>query len=169
MEQYEIPPRIYFQTLQKILKHFKPELAFVRFVGSLGGKVVVRENLQDKALAIKKAKGGIKIFIDGTERFFYEMTSFKKYGSISGKAWTIAYERVHNDGRYHSACSGYPNSQEPYTGPDDPTLPTARKSILRSANYTHLVEITFPGKIPLRRLHQISDIPDWYYWAVDLQ
>ena len=150
MEQYEISPRHYFQEMQKVLKHFKPELISVRFWGALGGKTVLYENLKGKKLVIIQEQNGIKIRIDGKDRFYFEIVGAKR-DKNNGRDWAFRYERIDKNGLLHYACAGYPNPHTPYTGPDDPKLPSARKSILCSANSKHFIKIIFPGKIPIKR------------------
>ena len=62
MEQYEIPPGRYHQTLCYALKHFTAEHIFIRLVGSKGGTVKkdgtvkVDENVLRKKLKLKLCK-----------------------------------------------------------------------------------------------------------------
>lgn len=184
MEQYEIPPRSCVAVIKKILRHHPPEHIFIRWVGSIGagniegkgGRTVLDENLSDKTLTIRETFSGLEVFIDGKNKFIFEFRvatpPIGKPAWVWGKKWCIAYERIKPNGVMHFACSGYPNLQEPYTGPDDIRLPEARKTLLRSANLTHLIEITFTGKIPIRKSHPFEPHPwdkknGFYYWTYD--
>ncbi len=168
MEQYEIPPGKYYQTLCLASEHFKAEHVFIRLVGSCGGTVKVAENIKQKKLQLKLSKDGLRIIIDSRERFLFKMTSVKKDTGISGKCWSIAFLRIDEQGRMHFGSTGYPNSIDPYTGPDDPRLPEVKQTIFRSINRDHLIEITFLGKIPIRRLSKlVFNTPNWYYWEID--
>ena len=167
MEQYEIPPGRYYKILCDALKYFKAEYVYVRLVGSKGGMIKLSEDVRQKSLVLKQSRKGLRIIIDGKERFLFEVWSVKK-DSLSGKRWSIAFFRVSEKGVMHYAHTGYPNSLEPYTGPDDPRLPEVKKTIFRTVNHDHLIEITFSEKIPIRRLNKlINDTPGWYYWDLD--
>lgn len=166
MEQYEIRPGRYFENIKSALKHFKAEWVYIRFVGSHGGGVVVSENLKNKKLVLRRRKTGLDIIIDGKKVFFYE-TTISKTNLISGERWAVAYERIDRKGRMHYAHCGYPNYYEPYTGPDDSRLPEAKRTIFRSANGTYLIEITFSGKIPIKKIGLVPGYKDWHYWELD--
>lgn len=168
MEQYEIPPSRYRLILRDALKYFKAEYVYIRLVGSKGGTVKISEDIRQKSLTLKQSKKGLKIIIDGKEKFLFETWSIKK-DNLSGKRWSIAFYREDSKGRMHHASTGYPNGLEPYTGPDDPKLPEAKQTIFRAVNHDHFIEITFSGKIPIRRLNKlvINTTPDWYYWDLD--
>lgn len=171
MEQYEIEHRLFFQCIEKAVAQFNPECIFIRFVGSRGGEIIVSENLNGKKLSVLKKRNGLSIVINGAEKFFYE-TSDKL---VPGKKWAVAYERRRFDSKYpllaktgviHYAHCAYPNPYESYTGPDDPNLPPIYKTILRSANLCHFIEITFPGKIPIKKYRKMPGYPDWFYWTI---
>ncbi len=174
MEKYELPPNRYYQALCDALECFKAENVFIRLLGSHGGGVKVNEDLRqerlNKSFFVKQYRRGLKIFIDGQEKFLFETTSVKKDDRLSGKCWVIHFVRIDRDGRMHNASTGYPNPQEPHiTGPDDRRLPKARQTIFRTANHDHLIEITFAGKIPICRTDRmvIPGDPSWYYWDLD--
>ena len=167
MEQYEIPPGRYYKILCDALKYFKAEYVYVRLVGSKGGMIKLSEDVRQKSLVLKQSRKGLRIIIDGKERFLFEMWNVKK-DNLSGKRWKIAFYRVNKKGVMHSGYTGYPNYQEPYTGPNDPRLPEVKKTIFRTVNHDHLIEITFSEKIPIRRLDKlVNNIPNWYYWDLD--
>mgnify|MGYP001558278754 FL=1 len=168
MEQYEIPPGRYHQTLCYALKHFTAEHIFIRLVGHKGGGMKVAENVLRKKLKLKLCKDGLRIIIDEEERFLFRTTSVKRDTRISGKCWSIAFFRIDEQGRQHYGSTGYPNSVDPYTGPDDPRLPKVKQTIFRAVNRDHFVEITFLGKIPIRCLNKlVFNTPCWYYWEID--
>ena len=170
MEQYEIPPSRYFQALCDTLKHFRAESVYVRLVGSCGGTVKVDEDVSQKKLVLKQRRHGLEVVIDGQTRFLFEQRSPKKYQGVTGKRWSIAPFRIDDQGRMHNASTGYPNHQEPHiSGPNDLQLPEVKKTIFRSCNMDHLIEITFTGKVPIRRL-VLKIFPryeHWYYWDLD--
>lgn len=168
MEQYEIPPGRYYQTLCYALKHFKVEHVFIRLVGSRGGTVKIDVNILRQNLKLKHSKDGLGIIVDDKECFLFRTTSVKKDTRLSGKCWSIAFLRIDEEGRMHFGSTGYPNLIDPYTGPDDPQLPEVKQTILRSVNQDHLIEITFLGKIPIRCLGKlVFNTPNWYYWEID--
>lgn len=140
---------------------------YICLVGSAGGTVKVNEDIRQKNLTLKQTRKGLRIIIDGRERFLFEMWSVKK-DNLSGKRWAVAFFRTNKKGVVHYAHTGYPNSMEPYTGPDDPKLPKVKQTIFRTVNHDHLIEITFSGKIPIHRLNKlVGKIPGWYYWDLD--
>ena len=86
MEQYEIYRTSYFEIIQRVVKTYKPEAIFIRFIGSRGGGVVGDEDLTNKVLELKKVTGGFKVFIDGEEKFFYRTTGNRSHG----RCWAVA-------------------------------------------------------------------------------
>lgn len=172
MEQYEIEPRFFFRCIKKAVSHFNPEYIYIRFVGSKGGEVVISEDLRNKKLEIVRNKKGLNILIDGEKKFLYEIAD---KASLSGKSWGVAYERRRFDSKYpmlakigimHYAHCAYPNPYESYTGHDDPRLPPVYRTILRSVNLNYLIEITFPGKIPIKKYREMPEYEDWFYWII---
>ena len=80
-----------------------------------------------------------------------------------GKKWSLAYERIDKKGVINMASTGYPYPGSTYEGPDDLRLPEPKVTILRCANFTHLIEITFTGKIPIRKTkYKMSGVLDYY-------
>ena len=169
MEQYEIPPRRYHKILCDALKYFKAEYVYVRLVGSKGGTVKLAEDIRQKSLTLKQSRKGLRIIIDGKDKFLFETETWSvKKGKLSGKRWSIAFYRENEKGVMHFGCTGYPNCQEPYTGPDDPRLPKVKQTIFRTVNHNHFIEITFSGKIPICRLNKlVNNIMGWHYWDLD--
>ena len=90
----------------------------------------------------------------------------KKLAISHGKHWSVAYERFYDDGRKHFL---YPEDWKQYqnNGPLDPNLPEVKKTILRSCN-DYLIEITFFGKIPIKKTGLVPGHKDWYYWELDI-
>ncbi|MDO8430047.1 MAG: hypothetical protein Q7S73_01610 [bacterium] len=166
MEKYEILPDRYFENIQLALKHFKPERIYIRLRGSLGGKVIISKNLKGKKFAIGHRKYGLNIIIGGKKVFFYR-TAISKRNRLGGDRWSVAYERFYSDSRIHMAHTGYPNYYEPYDGPDDLKLPEVKRTILRSAN-DYLIEITFSGKIPIKKAGLFPGYKDQYYWELKI-
>lgn len=167
MEQYEILPSRYFKNIQLALKHFKVEEIYIRLRGSLGGTVIISKNLKGKKLAVSREKNGLNIIIDGKKVFFYR-TRISKLNRLSGgERWSVAYERFYNDGRIHMAHTGYPNCYERYNGPDDPELPGVKRTVLRSCN-DHLIEISFFGKIPIKKAGLFPGYKDQYCWELNI-
>ncbi|OGY63780.1 MAG: hypothetical protein A3I89_02890 [Candidatus Harrisonbacteria bacterium RIFCSPLOWO2_02_FULL_41_11] len=167
MEQYEILPSRHFENIQLSIKHFKAEYIYIRLRGSLGGNIIVSKNLKDKKLAISHGKNGLNIIINGKKVFFYATVSLRKNLLVDfGKHWSVAYERFYDDGRKHFL---YPEDWKQYqnNGPLDPNLPEVKKTILRSCN-DYLIEITFFGKIPIKKTGLVPGHKDWYYWELDI-
>jgi hypothetical protein len=174
MEQYEIPPRLCNKVIQTALKYFEPEYLFIRWVGSLGGKTEVAEELEGKKLNVHYSKIGFEFFINNVSRFLFKFSTspaIPKY--VWGKQWAFAYQRFTKSKSGSPidviwvAATGYPYPGEIYTDPDDPRLPKVRSTVLRCANATHLVEITFKGEIPIIKTGtKISGI--WDYYTIDM-
>ena len=169
MEQYELPPSRWFKNIQKALKRYRVERVYIRFVGSQGGKVQVSEDMKNRILTISRRGKGLDIEIDGERIFFWKVTESNNI--IFGNRWSIAYERFDDDGCMHYAQSGYPNPPAPYTGPNDSSLPKIKNTIFRSCNRNYLIEITFSGKIPIKKIGQIPGRNSQYacdmYWEID--
>ena len=172
MEQYEISSSRYYPALCDALKYFQAESVYIRLVGSCGGTVKVDEDVCQKELSFRRRRKGLEIIIDGQVRFLFEQSSPKKYVGVTGKRWSIAFFRIDEQGRMHHASTGYPNFQEPHiSGPDDPQLPKVKQTIFRACNQDHLIEVTFIGKIPIRRLNRkiFPKHEYWYYWDLDYE
>jgi hypothetical protein len=120
-----------------------------------------------KRLALKQGRNGLRIIIDRKVVFSYFFPRSRDLRS----GWALAYYREYKDGRMHVAVTGYPNLQEPqYSGPEDPKLPEVKRTIFRSAaNGKQLIEITFAGKIPIRRTDRLAFPPskDFHYWEIN--
>lgn len=169
MEQYEIAPKSHVEVLQKIIAKYKPEAILIRFVGSVGGGVVVSEDLSNKKLELEKVKNGIEVHIDGKMRFFYENL---KERLNSGRAWSLGYIRINGKGIRQYASAGYPNPQAPgISGPDDSQLSPIHETVLRSVNDMYFIEITISGKVPVRDTGRevIDSISWWHYWEPVLE
>ncbi|MBU6500305.1 MAG: hypothetical protein KGJ89_00540 [Patescibacteria group bacterium] len=139
MEQYEIAPKIFLETVKCALSLRKPEYIFIRQVGSAGGKTIVSIELRNKNLSLQKTRGGIKIIVNKKEIFFWRTSR----SLLSGKQWSIAYERWDENNRLHHAVTGYEN-------PDDNALPRIVKTFLRAVSSDrHYGEIRFNGKISI--------------------
>src|SRR3989344_2398512 len=105
MEQYPIQPRQYLKNIRSALQHFRVEWVYIRPMGSRGGDVIVSENVKNSKLGMSQTKNGLDIKIGGKKVFCYEI---KKSDNIDfGNRWSVAYERVDNDGRIHVAHTGY--------------------------------------------------------------
>jgi len=150
MEQYEISPAVYYESIRKALDNFQVKRIFIRCIdGSIDREVVVNEDLNGKTLDIIETSNGLSVVINSKECFLFEFIRDRGL-----KWWVMAYFRRHD------ICLS--------TGvnPDDETLPPVKESILRGANPTHLMEITFEGKIPLR-VHFPKD-GYWDLWEIDV-
>lgn len=169
MEQYEIRPSKFYQSLCFALEHFQIQWVYIRLRGSMGGTIKVSEDMATKKLTLRRCREGMRVIIDGEEKFLFIMTPYRKYTSLSGKKWAIAYNRIDEQGRMFAGSTGYPNSIDTYTGPDDPMLPGIESTTFRSCNSDHLIEISFVGKIPIRCLNILvnKSIPGWPYWEID--
>lgn len=149
MEQYVIDPLIYYETIRKALTNFRAKHIFIRYMGSAGGKIIINECLDGKIININKTTDGLLILIDERERFLYKIY---KEGLAN---WAIAYFR--KIGLYLSIGPNFP----------DEALPPVKETILRSANHSFLMEITFEGKIPLRVLSLPTKERSCYFWEID--
>lgn len=155
MEQYEIDSSVYYENIRKALDSFIPKRIFIRWAGSMEGKTVVREDLKGKTLDIAETNNGLSIVIDGKEVFLYEFKKTDVPDEVWGTHFSIAYFR------------GWKVCLPTGINPDDPILPPVQESILRGANYTHLIEVTFEGKIPLR-VHSPKNKDRWWdLWEIN--
>ncbi|MDA2935992.1 hypothetical protein MYX06_02135 [Patescibacteria group bacterium AH-259-L05] len=150
MEQYEIDPSVSYENIRKALDHFTPTRIFIRWTkDSMGQKTVVREDLKDKALDILETDDGLSIVIDGKEVFLYNISCDRD------KKTAIAY--------FRDIGTVLPTG----INPDDKTLPPVKESMIRGANDTHLMEITFEGKIPLC-VHSPKNKDRWWdLWEIE--
>ncbi|MDE2001038.1 MAG: hypothetical protein KGI60_00545 [Patescibacteria group bacterium] len=166
MEQYELPPKKYRGMLAWAIRNFPLEYIYIRDKGSSGGSVHVNENMRGKKLSLKFVARGMRVIIDGKAA-----AVLHKYDSdLFDIRWTIAYYREYRDGRQHYAITGYPHPQEPqYSGPDDSLLPEVKRTVFRSVIGAQLIEITFTGKIPIRRTDILAFPPseDFHCWEID--
>lgn len=155
MEQYEILPGSCLRDVRKLLSQQRPVAIFIRRRGSMGGAIILNQDLSNASFAIKKRGSALIIVIDGKEVFEYQLDEITK-----GKIFTCAYTRVGTDGG-RAMYSG------PLPDPNDSQLPPVKESTLRSANKGYLMEITFLGKIALRRTRCFM-LPSLPYWRMVL-
>ncbi|MFC1755155.1 hypothetical protein ACFL96_17465, partial [Thermoproteota archaeon] len=94
--------------------------------------------------------------VDDEEVFHFPLKNYQK-------GFSLAYERIRPTedgiGRMVYLSMGV----DPY----DPELPEPNRSILRTVLDEHLMEITFPGRIPLK-FHSWWIEPHWKHWCVDV-
>lgn len=135
MEQYWTDKKLDWKHLRMCLDVMKPDWLYIRLVGSMGGTVKVDVSLKGHLLDFRKDRSGVHMLVDGEEVFHFPLEDYSK-------GFSIAYERVYPDGRFHMGSGGEGN-------PDNPELPRPRRSYLRTVLDDHLMEIFFKGKIPL--------------------
>jgi hypothetical protein len=166
MEQYEIPPKLSYETIRTCLNNFKTKSIFIRPVGSTdearkAKMTTIKEDLEDKTLDIKQTREGLSIYINNSNVFLFEQEGCNK--RAWGRRWSLAYER----------------DPDPVTGvipalgmginPDDTRLPPVNTSSLRCANKEYMFYLNFHGKIPLKfHSYIFPDEKVWKYWVVDL-
>ena len=165
MEQYLIPKKLDFKTLRLCLDNFEPDWLYIRDCGGfrpdgsyrIQGMSKINGSLRGKTLDFKKNKNGLYFFIDGAEAFHFPLK--KCYY----KGFSLAYERIRPTedgiGRMVMLSTG--------VDPDDPDLPEPKRSFLRNVLDDHLLEIFFPGKIPLKFHSWWKKEYGWKYWQVD--
>jgi len=157
-----IPREDDFMTLRLCLDNYHAEKLFIRDCGgiredgrySLQGRKKVLEDLEGRMLDFKKDDSGLYLLIDSREVFHFPLDG---YDSELTKGFSIAYERVEEDGRHVILGAGF--------NPYDETLPEPRRSVLRHILDDHLLEITFQGRIELS-FHSWWEKPHWKYWRV---
>jgi len=170
MEQYEIPPKLHYETIRTCLDNFKTKSIFIRPVGSIDESrkatmTTIKEDLKDKTLDIKQNKKGLSIYLNGSDVFLFEQENrCRRYDKrVWGKKWSLAYERDPDPitGIIPMLSTGY--------NPDDPKLPPVNTSSLRCANMEYMFYLNFHGKVPLK-FHSYIFPEDkfWKYWVVDL-
>ena len=150
MEQYWMSRRLDWVHLRMCIDHYRPSYIFVRKVGSMGGKHFVTEKLGRKKLDFTKDKDGLHFLVDGKE---VVVLSLRDHGRDKG--FSLAYERFWPDGTMSFDSHG----RDP-----DVDVPRVRDSMLRHVIDNCLVEITFPGKIPLK-FHRWA-CPDERTWKL---
>jgi len=75
------------------------------------------------------------------------------------KGFSLAYERIFDDGRMHIPGG---ISDNPY----DTNLPEPKRSFLRHVLDGHLMEIFFKGRVNII-FHSWWIKPHWKYWTID--
>lgn len=166
MEQYLLPKELDFVNLRYSLEHYQPERLFIRDCGGYRtdgeyhseGLVKVCEDLAGKTLDFRKNRRGLTFLIDESEVFHFLLADY-----AGGHPWgfTLAYERI------APTEDGVGRMILPSTGidPDDKNLPEPRTSTLRHILDKHLLEISFPGRIPLH-FHSWHQKPHWKLWTI---
>jgi len=139
---YTIYPSQCITSLQNALKYFIPAHIFVRDWSTRGGKVLLSESLEGKKLTFKEIKMGLLFFIDGKNVFLFESVGKKWH-----KEWSVEYE--HEQLINGKRVLMHHNNNE---NPNDPNFPEPKRTILRSGNGLHLIEMTFDGKIPIKQI-----------------
>ena len=150
-----MPKDLDFKNLRLCLDNYPADYLYIRLVGSRGGAVKVSEGLEDKKLNFKKDSSGLYLFVDSDEVFHFPMKTYQK-------GFSLAYERVEptEDGIGRMVILG--------TGVDsyDPKLPEPDRSYLRTVLDSHLMEISFRGRIDIK-FHSWWEKPHWKYWTID--
>jgi hypothetical protein len=153
MEQYWMPNKLDFKNLRLCLDNYTADFLYIRLVGSMGGTVKVNESLKNRALDFRKNKSGLHLLIDSDEVFHFPLEDYQK-------GFSLAYERIFDDGRMHIPGG---ISDNPY----DPNLPEPKRSFLRIVLDGHLAEIFFQDRVNIK-FHSWWDKPYWKYWTVSL-
>jgi hypothetical protein len=146
-----MPKRQDFKNLRYCIDNYQPDFLFIRLVGSAGGTCKVNEHLDNRLLDFRKDKSGLYMMIDRKEVFHFPLNDYQK-------GFSLAYERVFDDGRMHIP-GGIPD--DPY----DPNLPEPRRSFLRQVLDHHLMEIFFKGRVGIK-FNSWWIKPHWKYWTI---
>ena len=162
MEQYSIPKKLDFKNLRLCLENYLAELIFIRDCGGYNpdgtyrcrGLKKVCENLDGKSLDFKKNKNGLHFLVDNVKIFNFPLKSYEK-------GFSLAYERIESTKGGIEKMILLSHGENPY----DQNLPEPRRSILRNVLDSHLIEITFKGRVNLK-FHSWWKEPDWKYWIV---
>lgn len=156
MEQYFMPRELDFKNLRRCLDNYQTDQLYIRSTGSSGGTVNIRENLGERTLDFRKDSSGLYFLIDSEEVFHFPL---KDVGTREGLGFTLAYERVEEDGREVFLSHG--------TNPYDPNLPEPKRSLLGHIIDDCLLEIYFEGRVNLK-FHSWMEKPYWKYWEIDV-
>src|SRR3989344_6875730 len=89
-----MPKRLDFKNLRLCLDNYPADFLYIRLVGSRGGTVKVNESLEGRRLDFRKDKSGLHLLIDLNEVFHFPLKDHQK-------GFSLAYERVFDDGRMH--------------------------------------------------------------------
>lgn len=146
MEQYQLLRRLLASSIQNAFSYAAPIHLFVRLKGSRGGTTIINIDLTGKNFSIKRGKGKFIFLINGTQCYVYKRL---RYAYDLHTSWTAAYRRLTHKGTMFFAAAGFPNDRDEYSSPNDTRLLEPYETVLRTCNGEHLVEITFPGKIPV--------------------
>lgn len=153
-----MPKKLDFKNLRICLDNYNVESLFIRDCGGIredgkfdcAGRKKILEQLEGKNLDFRKDDSGLYMLINSKEIFHFPLKHYYK-------GFSLAYERIYEDGRYVVLSTGI--------DPEDPSLPKVTKSILRTVLDDHLMEIDFEGKISLK-FHSWWD-KSTPYWQID--
>jgi hypothetical protein len=154
MEQYWMPKEFDLEHLRYCLERYPAEEIFIRLVGSRGGAVKVKEGLEGRVLDFRFDNSGLAMLIDSAEVFRFSLEDYDK-------GFSVAYERIWPTENGIGRLVMLSHGEDPY----DPNQLEPRRSIMRIVLDSHLMEITFTGRIHLR-FHSWWEYPHWKYWTV---
>ena len=154
MEQYWMSGRLDWKHLRMCLDFYRPESIDIRKVGSLGGERFVDVKLGRKRLDFDKGPNGLTILIASKPVFRFPLRDHSQ-----NKGFSLAYERFWSDGCMYFDSHG----RDPYAA-----VPAVKRSFLRHVLDDCLLEIYFPGKIPLK-FHRWAypDERTWKLYRID--
>jgi hypothetical protein len=134
-----------FKNLKYCDVNFECIHVFIRLMGSMGGDIIVNQDMTGKELVILHDDREIKLFIDCEEVFHHRQTE-------QVKGWSIEYRKE----MFGMPCD--------IIHPDD-ECPELFQSTLRNIwNEYFLVEISFKGRIPLEEDGEFYK--NWKRWRI---
>ena len=154
-----MPKELDFENLRFCLDNYQSDFLYIRDCGGIRengeyswqGLTKVNENLNGRILDFR-LENGLDMLIDDKRIFHFDLEDYYK-------GFSLAYERFFEDGRMYIP-GGIPNN------PDDENLPKPRRSYLRTILDSHLMEIFFRGKVPIK-FHSWREKPYWKDWTID--
>jgi len=149
-----MPKELDFENLRLCLDRYQANHLYIRLKGSHGGGVKINEKIGSRTLDFRKDWTGLYFLIDSKEVFHFKLESY-------GKGFLIAYERFENVDGIERIVVMSKNEN-----PDDPTLPEPKYSVLRSVIDSHLLEIAFNGKMPIKFHSWWNKKAEWKYWTI---
>jgi len=157
MDVYSLPKSLDIKNLRYCLDNYVADSLLIRRKGSEGGQMLISEYLEGKRLDFQEKNLEMDLTIDGQAVFHFPLNRYTH-------GFSMGYERP--------PIPGHPADAEhslPLMGgkdPDDPSLISPTRSVLRHILDGCLLEIYFTGKVPLQ-FHSWKDkARQEKYWTV---
>ncbi|MGV8087404.1 MAG: hypothetical protein ACP5N1_07265 [Candidatus Woesearchaeota archaeon] len=165
VEQYHMPKELDFENLRYCIDNYKANHLFIGLKKSVGGTIKISEDLDNKVLDFRHDNSGLYFLINSCEVCTFPL---KNYSSEYVKGFVLEYVRlemiddverliIHGTNRFP-----YTSEMNPY----DSSVPEPKYSVLRTVQDGHLLEISFHGRIPIKK-NSCSENDGLQYWIID--